>query len=229
MLKLWWRLRTTTQKYWASQVVLVSRSVVPDSLRPHGLQPTRLLCPWDFPGKDTARILLPFAFPGIFLTQGSNPDLLHCRQILYRLSYKGTLPMRRDKEELSSIPGWKRSLGGKHGNSLQYSCLENPMDREAWQARVHGVPGFQFFVCLGFFLCLLGCFCSWVRAMSQNYVLCISEITQKSYIDLVDVILQGIFVSLTKEPRSSNFLGFCVPCDITYEDADPFKIKKHII
>ena len=65
--------------------------------------------------------------------------------------------------------------------------------------------------------------------MSQNYVLCISEITQKSYIDLVDVILQGIFVSLTKEPRSSNFLGFCVPCDITYEDADPFKIKKHII
>ena len=31
----------------------VSCSVVPDSLRPHGLQPTRLLCPWDFPGKDT--------------------------------------------------------------------------------------------------------------------------------------------------------------------------------
>ena len=30
-----------------------SRSVMPDSLRPHGLQPTRLLCPWDFPGKST--------------------------------------------------------------------------------------------------------------------------------------------------------------------------------
>ena len=35
------------------KIVSVSRSVVPDSLRPHGLQPTRLLCPWDFPGKDT--------------------------------------------------------------------------------------------------------------------------------------------------------------------------------
>ena len=33
--------------------VSVSRSVEPDSLWPHGLQPTRLLCPWDFPGKDT--------------------------------------------------------------------------------------------------------------------------------------------------------------------------------
>ena len=37
------------------------------------------------------------------------------------------------------IPGWGRSLGGGHGNPLQYSCLENPMDREAWWAIVHGV------------------------------------------------------------------------------------------
>ena len=33
-----------------------------------------------------------------------------------------------------SIPGWGRSTGGGHGNSLQYSCLENPTDRGAWQA-----------------------------------------------------------------------------------------------
>ena len=38
-----------------------------------------------------------------------------------------------------SIPGCRRSLGGGHDNPLQYSCLENPMDREAWQAAVHGV------------------------------------------------------------------------------------------
>ena len=37
------------------------------------------------------------------------------------------------------IPGWGRSPGGGHDNALQYSCLENPMDREAWQATVHGV------------------------------------------------------------------------------------------
>ena len=37
------------------------------------------------------------------------------------------------------IPGWVRSPGGGHGNPLQYSCLENPMDRGAWRAAVHGV------------------------------------------------------------------------------------------
>ena len=40
---------------------------------------------------------------------------------------------------MGSIPGSGRSPGGGHGNSLQYSCLENPMDRRAWQATVHRV------------------------------------------------------------------------------------------
>ena len=38
-----------------------------------------------------------------------------------------------------SIPGLGRSPGGGHSSPLQYSCLENPMDRGAWQAPVHGV------------------------------------------------------------------------------------------
>ena len=38
-----------------------------------------------------------------------------------------------------SIPGWERSPAGRHGNPLQYSCLENPMDRGAWWAIVHRV------------------------------------------------------------------------------------------
>ena len=37
------------------------------------------------------------------------------------------------------IPGLGRSPGGGHGNPLQYSCLENPMDRVTWQATVHRV------------------------------------------------------------------------------------------
>ena len=37
------------------------------------------------------------------------------------------------------IPGWGRSPGEVNGNPLEYSCLENPMDRGAWQATVHGV------------------------------------------------------------------------------------------
>ena len=41
--------------------------------------------------------------------------------------------------DLGLIPGLRRSPGGGHGNSLQYSCLENPMDRGAWWVTVHVV------------------------------------------------------------------------------------------
>ena len=41
--------------------------------------------------------------------------------------------------DMGSIPGWKNSPGEGNGNPLQRSFLGNPMDREAWQAIVHGV------------------------------------------------------------------------------------------
>ena len=44
-----------------------------------------------------------------------------------------------DIREVCSIPGSGRSPGGGHGNPLQESCLENPMDRGAWRATVHRV------------------------------------------------------------------------------------------
>ena len=44
-----------------------------------------------------------------------------------------------DVRDAGSVPGFGRSSGGGHGNPLQYSCLENPMDRGAWQATAHGV------------------------------------------------------------------------------------------
>ena len=44
---------------------------------------------------------------------------------------------------MDSISGLGRSPGGGHGNPLQYSCLENPMDRGAWWATVHGVAKSQ--------------------------------------------------------------------------------------
>ena len=44
-----------------------------------------------------------------------------------------------DIKDVGSIPGSGRSPGGEHGNPLQYSCLENPMGREAWWASDHGV------------------------------------------------------------------------------------------
>ena len=48
-----------------------------------------------------------------------------------------------DIRDVGSIPELGRSPGGGHGNPLQYSCLENPMDRGAWQATVHRVAKSQ--------------------------------------------------------------------------------------
>ena len=44
-----------------------------------------------------------------------------------------------DIRDLGLIPGSRRSPGGGHGNPLQYSCLENPMDRAAWRATIRRV------------------------------------------------------------------------------------------
>ena len=54
---------------------MLSRSVVSDSLHPHGLWSARLLCPWDFPGKN-AGVGCHALLQGIFPIQGLNPSLL---------------------------------------------------------------------------------------------------------------------------------------------------------
>ena len=56
-------------------IVKCQSSVVSDSLRPHGLYPVRILCPWDSPGKKTGVRCLAY-LQGIFPTQGLNPRLL---------------------------------------------------------------------------------------------------------------------------------------------------------
>ena len=63
---------------------------------------TRLLQPWDFLGKSTG-VGCHFLLQGIFLTQGSNPGLLHCRQMLYRLSHQGS---PKSDNFTSSFPTW---------------------------------------------------------------------------------------------------------------------------
>ena len=70
-----------------------SHSVVSNCLQSFGLQPTRLFCPWDSPGKNTG-VGCHDLLQGIFLIQESNPCLLcllHCRWTLYLLSHQGNL------------------------------------------------------------------------------------------------------------------------------------------
>ena len=106
-----------------------------NSLQP--MEPTRLLRPWDFPGKNTG-VGCHFLLQGIFPNQGLN--YFSCgssigRQILYQLSHQGGSEVKAsayNAGDLGSIPGLERSPGEGNGNPLQYSCLENPMDGEAW-------------------------------------------------------------------------------------------------
>ena len=122
-------------------------SVMSDSLWPHGLY-----SPWNSPGQNTGMGSLSL-LQGIF--QGLNPDLLHCRQILYQLIHKERLRiLERVVYPFSRGSSWPRNrigvsciagrffsnwtIGGRECNPLQYSCLENSMDRGARQATVHG-------------------------------------------------------------------------------------------
>ena len=68
--------------------VLVAQSC-PTLCGPKDCSPPELLYPWNYPGKNTG-MGNPSLLQGIFLTQGSNPCLLHCRQILYCLRHQGS-------------------------------------------------------------------------------------------------------------------------------------------
>ena len=80
-----------------------------DSQRPHGLQPTRLLRPWDLPGKSTG-VGCHFLLQEIFPTQGSNPGLPHSRQTLKPLSHQGSL--KRTRKDKGKNGGSERLLFG---------------------------------------------------------------------------------------------------------------------
>ena len=107
-----------------------------------------------------------------------------------------------------SIPGLGRSPGGGHGNPLQYSCLENSVDRGAWQATVHRVAESQIwlkrlsssgiyiscvyseFLSIMFNICSSGSFISLMCYMSHLFKL-VSEyiITEISVLQLMDIYI----------------------------------------
>ena len=102
---------TPTQNKLKVACVCVSHLVVSDSLRPRGLQLARLLCPWNSPDKNTG-VGCHFFLQGIFPTQGSNSGLLHCRQMLYHLSYQGSW-LKDLNIRHTTINSWKR-IQAKH-------------------------------------------------------------------------------------------------------------------
>ena len=86
-----WKIQQWPQDWKSSGFILISNKVKSLSrvqlFATPWTVPTRLLCPWNFPGKST-RVGCHFLLQGIFPTQGSNPGLLHCRQLLYCPSHQ---------------------------------------------------------------------------------------------------------------------------------------------
>ena len=84
----------------------------------------------------------PGRSPGCFCFMDAKPSHISRNTNYFLLSYPGNSEGKESACNVGnpgSMPGSGRSPGEGNGNPLQYSCLENPMDRGAWQATVHGV------------------------------------------------------------------------------------------
>ena len=115
----------------------------------------RILCPWDFPGKNTG-VVCHFLLQGIFPTQRdwtrvSEKAVAPYSRLLPgkshgRRSWVGCSPWDCEESDTTERLHFHFSLtciGEGNGNPLQCSCLENPRDKGAWRAAVYGVAQSQ--------------------------------------------------------------------------------------
>ena len=84
------------------------------------------------------KITLENRFQYPFLKSNNYTEVLSVKR-LPGASVVKNLPTMQATQDAGSFPAWGRSPGGENGDPLQDSCLQNPMDRGDWLARVHGV------------------------------------------------------------------------------------------
>ena len=104
---------------------VLNRSVMSDSLWPRGLY-----SPWNSPGQNTGVGSLSL-LQGIFPTQGLNPGLLHCRQILYQLSHKGSWRI------LKWVAYSLSSRSSQPRNQTRVSCIAGGLYQLSYQGRLN--------------------------------------------------------------------------------------------
>ena len=113
---------------------VLSHSVVSNPLQPRGLQPTRLLCPWDSPGKN-AGVGCHFLLQGTFLTQGSNPSVLHWQADSSPQSHQGSPYLHKLLLLFNEQPGF-----------LFFSLCINHTHIHCWRTSEHFVFLFILFL-----------------------------------------------------------------------------------
>lgn len=120
-------------------------------LQPHGLGPTRLLSPWDFPGKN-AGVCCPFLLQRIFPTQGSSPCLLHWQWVLYHWASRLALLLIGSRFLPLPLFPVSRCGGSWVFTSVLRAIVFDPTDESArgrWRRRswVHIVPHLHPYSC----------------------------------------------------------------------------------
>ena len=125
------------------------------------------------------------------------------------LVVKNPLPKAGDIRDVGSIPGWGRAPGGGHGNQLKDSCLENPIDRGAWWAKVHRFAKSRTQL-------KQLCMHAHIRPRSNTCtpswnVLCKRPVTPKRL--LVSVVNVACLTSYPLQSRALSFL--CLLCSLT--------------
>ena len=126
--------QTKAYKLYHCGCCLVAKSCL-TLLRPCGQEPARLLCPWDFPGKNT-EVGCHFLLKGMFLTQKLNPSLLHW--LPWWLSGKDSACQSK-RHRFDPVLSWDNPL---EKEMATHSCIlawKIPMNRGAWWATVPGV------------------------------------------------------------------------------------------
>ena len=117
---MYWDNSSERYKLWIGCLVAKSWLTL---LQTCGLQPARLLCPWDSLGK-IAGVGCHFLLQGIFPTQGSNPCLLHCRQVLYHWAAGGAPWMGVTSKKWNEGLGWNGFELSLYNTSLnRVGCL----------------------------------------------------------------------------------------------------------
>ena len=150
--------------------------MVSDCLNPWTVACTRLLRPWDSPGKSTG-VGCHFLLQGIFLTQGSNLGLPHCRQMLYPLSHQGSY---------RAFPITVVPLSISRSNIAQWKCI--------WLRQVDLALTVTSFPWASIIISLSGVCCLYHRFVLRNENIC-------------KIFAQGLPCIRCSIKRDMNFLG----------------------
>ena len=121
-------------EYWSGEPLSSLRDLPNSGIEPRSPDCRRNLYQVNHKGSPRKRVGSLSLLQWIFPTQESNWGLPYCRQILYQSGKPDGKESTCNEGDPGSIPGSGRSPGEGNGNSLQYSCLENSMDRGGLQS-----------------------------------------------------------------------------------------------